>query len=489
MNLRSPLRSHNPEQLLVTALSVAFVAYIVIRSRFVAMTIDEVATIFNHATRGLWDMVTYQKDATPNNHIFHTLCLNFTTWFLGIHQVTARIPVLLGGILYLWAARRISTIHNRVELRLFTLVALLGNHFLIEFFSLARGYGLASACMLASVYGALVYLRAPTQKALAGSAFMAILAVWSNFTLLNFYLPYTVLMLLVVAQQQNGGSLLRHWALVAAGTGLTALVTVKPVLAMRAADEFRFWQSSGFLESTMRPAVRAALSEPLHNYVPWFIALVVGFCIVTWAYAMGIWLKKHARFDRFTFVSALFLGAICYNFLQNLILGVPFLDARTSLFYYPLLALLLMSTAHWVWEKKPLAARAYMAAIAVFVVVNFYQKASFNRQTEWWFDNGTFMVIEYLERLYHAEKRNGPITLDTSWAMQNSYNFHIKDSTPRLERYIQLPPWHSGRVYPGDTEFYVTEGLDDIGVFKDQYQLVLTVPNYPIFLFQRKKAQ
>jgi hypothetical protein len=488
MNLRSSLRSYNPEQLLITTLSVVFVAYIIIRSRFVAMTIDEVATIFNHASRGLWDMVTYQKDATPNNHVFHTLLLNFTTWFLGIHQVTARIPVLLGGVLYLWTARRISAMHDRVELRLFTLTVLLGSHFVVEFFSLARGYGLASACMLASVYGVLEYLRTPTQKALAGSAVMGVLAVWSNFTLLNFYLPYTILMLLLVAQQQSGGSLFRHWALVAAGTGLTALVTVKPVLAMRAADEFRFWQSSGFLESTLRPSVRAALSEPLLDYVPWFMALVVIFCAVTWAYAMGIWIKKHARFDRFTFVSALFLGAFCYNLLQNAILGVPFLDARTSLFFYPMLALMLMSAAHWIWEKKPLAARIYMAVITGFVVLNFYGKASFNRQTEWWFDNGTFVVIDYLERLYHAEKRSSPITLDTSWPMQNSYNFHIKDSTPRRERYIQLPPWHGGREYLGDTEFYVMEG-EDIGKFKDQYQIVLTVPNHPIFLFQRKKAQ
>ncbi len=489
MTLRSPLRSYNPEQLLVTALSVAFVAYIVIRSRFVAMTIDEVATIFNHATRGVWDMVTYQKDATPNNHVFHTLCLNFTTWFLGIHQVTARIPVLLGGILYLWAARRISGMHDRAEMRLFTLFVLLGNHFVIEFFSLARGYGLASACMLASICGVLQYLRTPTQKALMGSAFMAFLAVWSNFTLLNFYLPYTVLMLLVVAQQQSGGSLFRHWALVAAGTGLTALVTVKPVLAMRAADEFRFWQSSGFLDDTLRPFVRAALSEPLLEYVPWLMALVVVFCTVAWAYAMGVWIKKYARFDGFTFVSALFLGAICYNLLQNAILGVPFLDARTSLFFYPLLALLLMSAAHWIWEKKPLAARTYMVIVAGFVVVNFYQKANFTRQTEWWFDNGTFMVIEYLEQLYYAEKRTAPITLDTSWPMQNSYNFHIKDSTPRLDNHIQLPPWHSGREYPRDTEFYVSEGYEDIEKLKDQYELVLTAPYNPIYLFQRKKAQ
>ncbi len=488
MNLRSSLRSYSPEQLLITTLSVVFVAYIVVRSRFVPMTIDEVATIFNHATRGLWDMVTYQKDSTPNNHVFHTLLLNFTTWFLGIHQVTARIPVLLGGVLYLWAARRIAAMHHSVELRLFTLVVLLGNHFVVEFFSLARGYGLASACMLASVYGMLAYLRTPTQKALAGSAFMAFLAVWSNFTLLNFYLPYTVLILLIVAQQRSGASLLQHWALVAAGAGLTALVTVKPVLAMRAADEFRFWNNSGFLNDTLRPMLRSALSQSLLDYVPWCMGLVVVFCVLVWGYAMYTWIKKHGRFDAFTAVTALSLGTICYGFLQNAVLGVPFLDARTSLFLYPLLALLLLSAAHWIWEKKPLAARAYMAVIAVFVGLNFYGKSSFNRQTEWWFDNGTFVVIDYLERLYHAEKRSSPITLDTSWPMQNSYNFHIKDSTPRLERYIQLPPWHSGREYPGDTEFYVMEG-EDIGKFKDQYQIVLSVPNYPIYLFQRKKTQ
>ena len=491
MQIRVLQRTYNAEQAFVALLSLVFTIYIIVRARMVPITIDEVATIFNHTTRSLWDMVTYEKDATPNNHIFHTLLVNFTTWFLGIHHVTARIPALLGGLLYFWAARRIAALSTHSWLRIFTLVVLLGNPFLLEFFSLARGYGLASGCMLASIYFALKHGQTGTLLTLAGSSLCAFLAVWSNFTLLNFYLPYTFIMVFWLIQHHKQ-HLLGKFSIFLLGIGVTALATVQPIMAMRASDQFRFWSSNGFYADTLSPLVKSAVNKlsifgPSTSVI--LVNLVLVFCLLGWVISLVKWVRNYGRFDQYTFVSTLFLGTVCYNVLQAIVLKVPYLDARTSLFFYPLLAMLLVSVAHWLWEKKQIAAQAFMGTVLLLIALNFIKNANFNRQTEWWFDNATFKFIEYMERLYHREKRTQPITFDCSWPMQNSFLFHINDATPRLNNHIYMAPWHPGRTYPQDTEFYCSEGIEDHQKLAENYDIVFQYPHAPVFLYQRKKKQ
>ncbi len=481
----------NLERGLVLVISAAFVAYIMLRARFVAATIDEVATLFNHATRGLWDIVTYEKDATPNNHILHTLLVKFSTESLGIHQVPMRIPALLGGLLYLWAARGIAALGSNAWWRVSVLLVLVGNHFFVEFMSLARGYGLGSACMLCAIYLALRYQQQARWVNIAGSIFCAFLAVWSNFTLLNFYMPF-MLLLPVWAFQQHRSNWLRDGAIWVLGLAATALAAYRPITAMRANNEFKYWNTEGFVQDTVRPFLRSALhlGSPYIDQILLLVPpLTIAFCALAWAWGMITWVRNKGRFDGYTFVSALFFGTVVYNLLQGYWLQVPFLDARTSLLLYPLLALQIAAVAHWFWQKKKIVAQAFWVVVLGFAAYNFWGKASLDRQTEWWFDNTTFVVLDYLERLYYREKRTEPITLDTAWPMQNSYLFHTKDASPRRDHIIKVSGWHGGREFPRDTEFYISEDGNDVQKLKDEYDVVLEVPYAFSRLYQRKKKQ
>jgi hypothetical protein len=479
----------NPERAIVFLISTAFVVYIALRARFVPVTIDEVSTLLNHSVRGIWDIVTYEREATPNNHIFHTLLLKLTSEWLGYHIVPLRLPALMGGLLYLWAARGIASLGAAAWLRLAALLVLLGNHFVVEFLSLARGYGLGSAFMLASIYFALRYRLSARLPHIGGSIGCAFLAVWSNFTLLNYFVPF-MLLLPVWNFQQQRAHWLRDMALWAAGLVITFLAAYKPIKAMRVNDEFKYWATEGFVHDTVRPFLRNALdisSPHIELFLVWVPKLVIAFCMLGWTWGIGLWLRNRGRFEAYTFVAAVFLGTVMYNLVQGYWLKVPFLDARTSLLFYPLLALLLIAVGHWFWQIKKIAAYAYMAVVLWFAAYNFWGKINLDRQTEWWFDNGTFVVLDYLEELYFREKRSEAITLDTSWPMQNSFLFHTRDSSPRRDQYVKVSGWHGNREFPRDTEFYYSEVGDDVQKLQPDYEVVLEVPQALGRLFRKRK--
>ena len=61
------------------------------------------------------------------------------------------------------------------------------NPFLLEFFSLGRGYGLANAFVMASIFYTGFYFKTKKKQAVWGMFISLFLAVLSNFTALNFY--------------------------------------------------------------------------------------------------------------------------------------------------------------------------------------------------------------------------------------------------------------------------------------------------------------
>lgn len=113
------------------------------------ITYDEASTFFRYINLGnywpgdgLWD---------ANNHILNSFLSIWSYRIFGVDEIWLRLPNVLASLIYFLAAVQLSLHIENKRLKWLLLLALCGNHFVLEFFSVTRGYGLSMAFLLLSV--------------------------------------------------------------------------------------------------------------------------------------------------------------------------------------------------------------------------------------------------------------------------------------------------------------------------------------------------
>jgi len=476
----------NRELLFFWAVGGAFLAYVTARAWLLPMTHDEVSTCVNHVPRLAFDIVTYDREAVPNNHVLNTLAVKIFAGLFGMGHFVARIPVLIGAVLYVWAATQIAhRISLSAAVRWFTLLLLLGNPYVTEFMGLCRGYGLAAGLMLLAVERGWSYLANGQKSTLTWAAVLGLLAVEANFTLLNFYVPFVLL--LGVATWQRSEELRDFWQKskpVWRVTALLALLCLPPMLKMRADGELKFWGEAGFFKETVVDFMRGStygkplLGDDTRTLLAW---LACAFTLGGWVVAVmrlrrGGWrLALQPR----EWVAMIFLGAFTINMLQFLLLNIPFLNARTAIFYYPLFALLLGSAGAWLWERWQARAWAYLGPILLFALINNLRCLNLKESYEWWYDAYTFRVFEYLRDLQVKENHPVPYGLDGSPVLLNSFIFHTENNTFDCKKSVDFIGWHPRRRPEPGKEFFFTMEGDEVAYLRDSLKFV-EMPDFKV---------
>ena len=168
-------------------------AFIIVKAFAVQVTTDEAYTLTILTKETVWNLVSYESSYT-NNHILNSLLCKLSFSLFGMDQMAGRLPNILSFVLYFWFVWQFSRrffADNFVGL-MFVCV-MLGNPYMIEFFSLARGYGMSFALMMVSIYYAARYTLEDVKRALPISLLFAILSVYAQFALLHFFLGLNIL--------------------------------------------------------------------------------------------------------------------------------------------------------------------------------------------------------------------------------------------------------------------------------------------------------
>ncbi|MCB0531267.1 MAG: hypothetical protein H6574_00615 [Lewinellaceae bacterium] len=477
-------------------IALAYLGYLALRLMRIPMTQDEVATCYNHVPRAVWDILTYAKDAVPNNHILNTLCIKLVTGLFGMDPVTARIPVfLIGGVFYTLSAFALARrIGPNDFLKILSLVVLLGNPFMSEFFALARGYGMAIGLQMTAMYFSWQFVGNRRSGHLAMAVLTAGLAVWASFTVLYFYLPWALLMgLYILDRSKNSDQWKGQLAILVTGAVLLALVCFLPVSRMHSDDQLHFWGTTGFVQETAFPLIRSSiLSHPYFDQytLEGLFGLIAGFTLVSCLLAIWCWYKNKWKpgEDVWFFAAFLFAGTITTNLLIVHILDIPFLNPRTAIFYYPPFAMLLVGVGIALWEKYGKRAYWFLIPLGLFTMVNFDNNRNLKQSYEWPYDRGTIKILDFIKAAYVSENRTEPFTLDCHWLHQNSLHFHLEFDPAGYASYIRMPNHYHGNEPPrADTDFYYTENWDEIVQIADRYTPVLNI-EYDRFVLMRRRA-
>jgi len=430
-------------------MAVVLFCYTIARAYLIPFVHDESFSYLNAITSPLSDVLSLRfKDA--NNHPLNTWGMFVFLKLLGSSELSLRLPNLLAHLIYLFASlmlvRRLPS--KTVAISSFLLLNL--NIFLLEFFALARGYGLGSAFLMLSVWLAVESIEANLELrsfTLGSSALIAgTLAVMSNYTFIYFYvsLPLGLLIGRVLrSPEKNKQSLndisprtssLLLLVFTVWNSGLTILTAGREIIALRRLGAFYVGGKNGFWQDTIRSIIDHSVTTTTIATADWIgTALEVGMALILILSALLVArLLAKRRFSRGRLALA---AMVCVFFCSDVlvisafvILDVNYPQGRSAIFLIPLLSISVIFVMNEVSNLQIRAARitniSFAVMMALILSVNFLLSVNFHSTTVWRYDADTKRMLADLEREKIEEHGSQTIRLGIDWWFAPTINFY-----------------------------------------------------------------
>lgn len=466
-----------------SAAGVLLFAYTSLRAVRLSFTFDESLSYLTFV-RGPWSaLLDLRSPLAPNNHFLNTLLLRALVPLAGSSEWALRLPNLLAHLLFLTASWHLVRRLGSPWLAAAGFLVVNANPFVLDFFSLSRGYGLSLAGLEAALAAAVGALDREGPG--AGRGELAALAFASLAVLANF--PCVIFLACLAA-----GILWRRWR---AGRSLLpamALSLPAGAAAAMALWVFRgqhllyFGGREGFWKDTVGSLLRVSFYGHLPSAAA-VMALEVAIAVVVVACAAAL-LRRWRAGDPGALADfapyLLLLGCAVLSVAAHALLGVRYLISRGALLYYPLFAHSLLGLLGSPGRIAVRRVSAFAAvAFAVLVGANFARAANLSYDLTWKNESQTREFFDDLEALHRAEPERSPSCLAVSWVMHYSALYYRE--TRHLDWIAEvrdIPP----RTAPApDCESYFYCGWNAAQVAQTGAKVVKEYPVNPNFHARR----
>ncbi len=429
-------RSWGMNRMLMTALGVAAWLFVGVKASQCSFTHDESLSYNLYVHQSFMDIVSY---ATPytNNHILNTLMMKLWESCFGMREWALRLQSLLAFAAFLFFSARIVRLLP-APLAIAGFVLLAANPYLLDFFGLARGYGLSICFMMVAVWYLLRSLQARHTGYIALFNFAALLACCSNFSLINFYLAaigsFYVLCLLPPASDR--GPAWRKYVLRATGVNLalmlaTTLILWEPLRKTHQTQALDFGGKTGFIADTVVSVVRASL---YHIQVPDSLALILGWLIVLITLATGLYWIRAVVADRssilrlrpLVLVNMALAGIAVLTIIQHILLHNDYFIGRFALFMFPLF---ILNTLFWLADcyqqnrfRKyiPVAVFGFGALMLAITLYNL----NMHSYLDWEYDKDTKQAMAMIKAHHDRVSSAQHGRLGATWWFEPTANFY-----------------------------------------------------------------
>ncbi len=169
-----------------TGLSLLVFFHVLVRAATVPLVHDEATSFIAYAQTGHFLPFASMWDA--NNHYLNSLLGFFGYKLFGLHLIALRWGSVLSYVLFAWCAWQMGAYVQHRMVRWCMWLALLTCPFLLDFFSLFRGYGPAMAFLLLALHGTVRFMQEGQRQhllaalggALVANGFLlALLPLWA----------------------------------------------------------------------------------------------------------------------------------------------------------------------------------------------------------------------------------------------------------------------------------------------------------------------
>jgi hypothetical protein len=376
--------------------------------------------------------------STANHHPLNTLFMGWADRWLGSSEWQLRLPNVISHMLYLGFGLLLlgALRHSEAILLGFALLNL--NPFLLDFFSLARGYGLALGLTVSALFFLWQAWRQPGLIGRAGLLFLSLtcasLADLANFSWLNVHLPLLAVSVIVLLYD---GSRLIPWnrkaiglLILIAGSNIWFIWNLaRRILALRLQRELYGRGTNDFITDTLGSLVGTYFyTRPYSPGLQWSIVAVM---IVAFAASTAWVIYRIFKERRISFTTILWMivaAAVAEPLLEHLFLAAEYPIDRIALFYVPLGAVL---TA-FVIDQVPLSlgtlprvlGRTFCLLLVAWMAAHLLRTANTHYTITWIYDANTKAAVSEIARHQDTLKRGDIIDIGNSWLFAPAINFY-----------------------------------------------------------------
>jgi hypothetical protein len=445
-------------RLLLAAAALALGMLIVWKALVMGITHDEAGTYLNYVEARTLAEALFTPDENTNNHLLNTLLVKFTTLF-GQTEFFLRIPNVVAGLAYVglaaWWSERLSA-SAWVRIAAFGLLTL--NPYLIEFFSVARGYGLSLAGMLFSLWFFVRYLETGRPRCWTGALVAAALALYAQFTQLHYLaaliLTYQLFWWLDHPAERTPMAWLRHNRMTALVLAVLIPVVALPFYQVTRMDVPGYGGYGGFRHDTIGTLLSNFLYGKYVFFPPFdlqgLLEILVFALMIAGALAAFRFLRRRSPELR-PLAALFFITASCALSViaQFEVFNVPILFHRTALFFYPLAGLLAAYLLRWSQGRPRLrpAAQAFALIFTGFLLWNFVTAFRPDQCREWAYERDTKRVMRRVE----AAHPDGPVRLGMYWHYLPAHIYYTR--TGQFTR-IEPMAWRGDVDTAGRYDYY-----------------------------------
>jgi hypothetical protein len=336
-------------------------------------------------------------------------------------------------------------------------IALL-NPYVLDFFSLARGYALAMAFVASSAAFAVSYSERPRSGAALGAVGCAALAVLANFTSVLYF--GAVILVIVLGLVASRSRLDRRTASVALGSTAVLTITVAalagiPLTRLRSAGELYVGGDDGFWRDTVRTLVESTLFRRGPDALVVALVLLIAAAIVAGAVVTVLEVRRGRLSGQVTAFVLLAIPAVA-SVVLHLLFDTLFAIERTALVFVPLFAIWLALAADALARRRSFSRVAAVGAVAVSLAafLNFVSVANVSYVLDWRYDADTERIAHDLEEV---TARNHRARVGASWLLEPTLNYY------RVSQDLALPEITDdcrADCLLADYDWYVAVGID-----------------------------
>ncbi|NCG30173.1 MAG: hypothetical protein GWP27_06850 [Bacteroidetes bacterium] len=316
------------QQILFLTVMAPAVIYVFCRAAILDFTYDECWTFLGYASGNLGHIITNIPYPAANNHVLHSLLMYAMRLLFGNEEFFLRLPVVLSMIPFGFYAFQVMKRLSPTSAWL-GLIVLIYQPYLLDYFVLARGYGIALAALMFSWHFFLKYVEEGQSRDRILSIVGGIIAAWANFT---FLLPYLIVIGLIgLVNVLKDKSWDKHfWRDVAIAILVPILLFSLPIYQLIEANELYYGGVKSFYEDTL---TSVAYSISYHNLPGTYLAPLLLAILLSAIPFVRLLRGQLMKADSLTALIPIAIGIA--SILQHHLLDSPYLIDRTAIMLIP----------------------------------------------------------------------------------------------------------------------------------------------------------
>ncbi len=359
------------------------------RAYHLSMTHDEAGTT-DHLLQSYYQILNSREAFhSANNHILNSWLMKWSASLFGVYEWSLRLPNVLAFVLYYVAG--MGVIRQLIlpqKWRFISFVFFIFNPFVLDFFSLCRGYGLAMAFEMMSLFFTLKYIEGRKSLNLYASVLACGLAVLSNMTWVYFLLAQMAWIIFDegIAYYKNQKIIwwksLVSWLIFA---GIMGLV-YRPYQWIQARGELK-WGANGWFDLQHTFAKDYLYNDTFLTAVIFQILCLIIFVLFFHQCYAYIRNKENSiQAEQSFLILILLLGLTTLAILNRNLNNTTYASGRRALMYFPLVVLMFILLVNFFPLKR---IQTWMIGLFMGIWIFSWSGFRLNAVREWRYDSAT----------------------------------------------------------------------------------------------------